>query len=96
MTTLDAVRQRRTEILELARKHGATNVRIFGSVLRGDDGADSDVDLLVDAPGPTSAWFPAGLILDLEELLRRKVDVITERGLSPFIRDRVLREAQPV
>ena len=96
MTTLDAVRQRRTEILDLARKHGATNVRIFGSVLRGEDDPDSDVDLLVDAPGPTSAWFPAGLILDLEALLRRKVDVITERGLSPFIRDRVLREAQPV
>jgi len=96
MTTLDAVRQRRAEILDLARKHGATNVRIFGSVLRGDDSPDSDVDLLVDAPGPTSAWLLAGLILDLEELLRRKVDVITERGLSPFIRDRVLREAQPV
>jgi len=96
MTTLDVVRHRRTEILEVARKHGATNVRIFGSVLRGEDHPDSDVDLLVDAPGPTSAWFPAGLILDLEELLRRKVDVITERGLSPFIRDRVLREAQPV
>ena len=96
MTTLDAVRQRRAEILELARKHGATNVRIFGSVLRGEDDPDSDVDLLVDATGSTSAWFPAGLILDLEELLRLKVDVITERGLSPFIRERVLREAQPV
>lgn len=96
MTTLDAVRHRRTEILEIARKHGATNVRIFGSVLRGEDHPDSDVDLLVDAPGPTSDWFPAGLILDLEELLRRKVNVITERGLSPIIRDVVLHEAQPM
>jgi predicted nucleotidyltransferase len=96
MTTLDAVRQHRPEILELARKHGAANVRIFGSVLRGDDDLQSDIDLLVDAPGPTSAWFPAGLILDLEALLVRKIDVITERGLNPFIRDEVLREAQPV
>jgi predicted nucleotidyltransferase len=96
MTTLDSIRQRRSEILEVARKHGATNVRIFGSVARGDDGPDSDIDILVDAPGPTSAWFPAGLILDLEELLRRRVEVITERGLNPFIRDEVLREAQLV
>jgi hypothetical protein len=96
MTTLDAVRHRRREILEVARKHGATNVRIFGSVLRGEDAPDSDIDLLVDAPGTTSAWFPAGLVLDLEELLGRRVDVITERGLNPFIRDDVLREAQPV
>lgn len=96
MTTLDAVRQHRSEILELARKHGVTNVRIFGSVLRGDDDLQSDIALLVDAPGPTSAWFPAGLILDLEALLVRKIDVVTERSLNPFIRDEVLREAQPV
>ena len=61
MTTLDAVRQHRSEILALARKHGAANVRIFGSVLRGEDKPDSDIDLLIDAPGPTSPWFPAGL-----------------------------------
>ena len=96
MTTLDAVRQHRSEILELARKHGAANVPVFGSVVRGDDEPDSDIDLLVDAPGPTSAWFPAGLILDLEVLLARRIDVITERGLNPFIRDQVLDEAQPV
>lgn len=96
MTTLDTIRRRRSEIIELARKHGATNVRIFGSVLRGDDDPSSDIDLLVNASGPTSPWFPAGLILDLEELLSRKVDVVTERGLSPFVRDQVLREAQPV
>ena len=96
MTTLDAIRCRRNDILEIAGKHGATNVRIFGSVLRGDDGPASDIDLLVDTAGTTSPWFPAGLILDLEELLARKIDVVTERGLSPFIREHVLREAQPV
>ena len=96
MTTLDAIRGRRKDIREIAGKHGATNVRIFGSVLRGDDGPASDIDLLVDTAGVTSAWFPAGLILDLEELLARKIDVVTERGLNPFIRERVLREARPV
>jgi len=96
MTTLDAIRCRRNDILEIARKHGATNVRIFGSVMRGDDGPASDIDLLVDTAGATSPWFPAGLILDLEELLARRIDVVTERGLNPFIRDQVLREAQPV
>jgi uncharacterized protein len=96
MTTLNAVRQHRSEILELARKHGAANVRVLGSALRGNDEPDSDIDLLVDAPGPTSAWFPAGLILDQEALLSRKIDVVTERGLSAVIRDQVLDEAQPV
>jgi hypothetical protein len=96
MTTLDAIRGRRKDILEIAGKHGATNVRIFGSVLRGDDGPTSDIDLLVDTAGVTSAWFPAGPILDLEELLARKIDVVTERGLNPFIREQVLREARPV
>ena len=96
MTTLDSIRRRRKDILEIAAKHGATNVRIFGSVARGDDGPASDIDLLVDTEGVTSAWFPAGLILDLEELLARKIDVVTDRGLNPFIREQVLREAQPV
>ena len=96
MTTMDAVRRRRTEILEIARRHGATNVRIFGSVVRGEERPDSDIDLLVDTAGVTSAWFPAGLILDLEELLARKIDIVTERGLNPFLRDQVLREAQQV
>ena len=96
MTTMEAVRRRRTEILEIARRHGATNVRIFGSVVRGEERHDSDIDLLVDVAGVTSAWFPAGLILDLEDLLARKIDIVTERGLNPFMRDQVLREAQPV
>ena len=96
MTGLDAVRQHRSTILEIARRHGATNVRVFGSVARGEDTPDSDIDFLVDTTEDTSAWFPAGLILDLEEPLGRKIDVITERGLNQFLRDRVLREAQAV
>src|SRR5437870_9033942 len=64
------LRENRTEIQRIAAKHGAYNVRVFGSVARGDAGPSSDVDLLVEAGSVTSSWFPAGLILDLEDLLR--------------------------
>jgi predicted nucleotidyltransferase len=91
--TIEQVYEKRDEILRIAAKHGARDVRIFGSVARGDADEDSDVDLLVEVGPTTSSWFPAGLILDLEELLGRPVEVVTERGLSPYLRDRVLREA---
>ena len=70
--------------------------RLFGSVARGDAQAESDVDFLIEAGPVTSSWFPAGLILDLEDLLGKRVEVVTERGLDPLIRDRVLREAVPL
>lgn len=96
MRTEDLVQAKRKEILEIARRHGAVDVRIFGSAARGEARPDSDVDLLVK-PGPkTSAWFPAGLILDLEDLLGRKVDVLTEGALHWYIRDRILAEAVPL
>ena len=88
--------EKRDEISEIAARHGARNVRVFGSVARGDDGAASDVDLLVDAGPDTSAWFPAGLILDLEGLLDRRVEVVTERALLASLREQVLREARPL
>jgi len=88
--------EKREQILEIAARHGARNVRVFGSVARGEASPDSDVDLLVDV-GPThSRWFPAGLVLDLEELLDREVDVVTEDALHWYIRDRVLEEAVPL
>jgi len=96
MTVQDAVSQHREEILRIAAQHGATNVRVFGSVARGTDGPDSDIDLLVDVTGKTSPWFPAGLMLDLEDLLGVTVDVVTEPALHHVIRDRVLREARPL
>ena len=96
MRTEDLVQTKRKEILEIARRHGAVDVRIFGSTARGEARPDSDVDLLVK-PGPeTSAWFPAGLILDLEQLLGRKVDVLTDGALHWYIRDRILAEAVPL
>ena len=92
----DLVHEKRDQILQVAARHGAYNVRIFGSAARGTAGPDSDLDILVDV-GPThSAWFPAGLILDLEALLECEVDVVTQDALHWYIRDRVLAEAVPL
>ncbi len=87
---------KRAEIREIAARHGARNVRIFGSVARGEARAGSDFDFLVDAGPVTSSWFPAGLILDLEDALGGRVEVVTEQGLDPLLRERVLGEAIPV
>ena len=92
----DLVRLKRDEILEIARRHGAGNVRVFGSVARGESGPDSDLDLLIDIVGPTTSWFPGGLLVDLEELLGRRVDVVEASALHRRIRDRVLAEARPL
>jgi predicted nucleotidyltransferase len=90
------LREKRDEIQRVAAKHGARNVRVFGSVARGESQAYSDIDLLVDTGPETSSWFPAGLVLDLEEILGCKVEVVTEKGLSPYLKERVLREALPL
>jgi len=94
--TFELVRAKREEIRKIAAKHGARNIRVFGSVARGSARPSSDVDFLVDVEPVTSSWFPAGLVSDLESLLGRRVDVVTERGLNPLIRDEVLQEAVPV
>ena len=96
MTGEEIFGDQRGEIERIAAKHGANNVRVFGSVVRSEARPESDIDFLVNAGPKTSSWFPAGLILDLQELLGRPVEVVTEKGLSPFIRDRVLREAVPL
>jgi hypothetical protein len=88
--------EKREEIRRIAAIHGATNVRVFGSVARGEARQDSDLDLLVDAGPETSSWFPAGLVLDLEEILGCKVEVVTEKGLNPYLKERVLQEALPL
>ena len=90
------IQEKRDEICAIAAKHGAYNIRIFGSVVRGQAGPDSDIDFLIDAGPTTSSWFPAGLVLDLQKILGRRVEVVTEKALSPFIRDYVLREAIPL
>jgi len=88
--------EKREEIRRIAAMHGAINVRVFGSVARGEAQEGSDLDLLVDTGPDTSSWFPAGLIVDLEEILGCKVEVVTEKGLNPYLRERVLQEALPL
>jgi len=96
MGIAEVLRAKREEILRIAAQHGARNVRIFGSVARGEAKLDSDVDVLVDLEPGRSLLEHAALMLELEELLRCKVDVATERGLRARVRDRVLREAVPL
>jgi len=96
MTIDQLLREKRNEIQRIAAKHGARNVRIFGSVARRETHADSDIDLLVDTSPETSSWFPAGLVLELEEILGCKVEVVTENGLNPHLKERVLEEAVPL
>src|SRR5258708_33971724 len=83
-------------LLRLAAHHGAGNVRLFGSVARGEETPESDVDILVDVTGETTPWFPGSLVADLEQLLGRPVQVVIRRSLSPLIRDSVFREAVPL
>jgi predicted nucleotidyltransferase len=71
-------------------------VRVFGSVVRGEADEQSDIDLLVDTTEQTSPWFPVGLIQDLEDLLGRKVDIVTEGGIYWLLRRRILKEARPL
>jgi hypothetical protein len=96
MTLEQLLHEKRDEIRRIATAHGAYNIRVVGSVARGEATPQSDLDLLIDVGSTTSAWFPAGLLLDLEDLLGCHVDVVTERALHPALRERVLREAVPL
>ncbi len=89
----EILKRRREEILRIAAKHGAHNVRVFGSVARGEAGPDSDVDFLVEMEKGRSLFDLGGLLMDLQELLGRPIDVVTEKGLRDRIRPRVLRDA---
>jgi predicted nucleotidyltransferase len=90
--TLDALRERRREILSVAERRGARNVRVFGSVARGEAGAESDVDFLVDMDPGRTVLDLSELILDLQEMLRHKVDVVEIRRASACA-NRILHEA---
>ncbi len=89
----ELIRAKRDDILHTATKYGAFNVRVFGSVARGDADEQSDLDLLVDMEAGRSLFDLGGLLTELEELLGCNVDVVTEQGLRDRIRERVLREA---
>lgn len=90
------LRKYRAEILDLAKRHGAGNVRVFGSLARDEGAETSDLDLLVTLAEGTSLLDLVGLKQDLEDLVHRPVDVVTERSLSPYLRERVLSEAVPL
>jgi predicted nucleotidyltransferase len=96
MALEELLKDKREEILNLAAKHGAYNVRVFGSAARGEAGEDSDIDLLVEFEPDRSLLDHAALVLDLEEILGRKVDVVTEKGLYWLLRQRILKEARPL
>ena len=93
---LPYVRSKRIEILDLAKRHGARNVRLFGSVVRGEEDEASDIDFLVDMEPGRSLMDLGGFLMDLQEKLEFRVDVVTEKGLRSRIHDRVLKEAVPL
>jgi uncharacterized protein len=91
--SLDELRSRRQQILDLATRHGARNVRVFGSTIRGDERPDSDIDFLVEVESGRTLLDVIAFEQDLEELLGRSVDVLTDGGLSPYLQERILAEA---
>ena len=88
------LQKKRQEIIDIAAKHGAYNVIIFGSVARGEETENSDIDLLIDYDlDKITPWFPSGLMQDLQAMLGRKVDIVTVNGLKERIKEKVLQEA---
>jgi len=94
MTRTEQIKLNRKAIQRLAKQYGVTDIRVFGSVARGDDAAQSDIDFLVDMEPGRSLFDMGGLLMDLETLLGCKVDVVTEKSLHWYIREKVLSEAR--
>jgi predicted nucleotidyltransferase len=96
MSLFQELEKRRDEIISLGEEFGAGNIRVFGSVAREEEGPDSDIDILVAMKPNSSIFKRIGFQQELEKLLDRKVDVLTYRGLQPYIKDRILNEARPI
>jgi len=96
MNPVTLVKDKREEILRISAAHGAKNVRVFGSVARNEAGDDSDIDFLVDLEPGRSLLDLGGLLVDLEHLLTRRVDIVTEQGLHWYLRDKIINEARPL
>jgi len=92
----EIIADKKEQILALATKYGASNVRVFGSVANGTADKNSDIDFLVDLEKGRSLFDLGGLLMDFQQLLNRKVDVVTDNGLHWYIKDRVLSEATPI
>lgn len=86
----------RAQLRSLARRYGLSSIRVFGSMARDDAGSASDVDFLVEGPAPLSGFLLGALLMDAQDLLGRKVDIVTVNSLHPLMRDRVLRESLPL
>jgi predicted nucleotidyltransferase len=93
MNMTELLRLKKAEVQKIARQHGAMNLRVFGSVARGEAGEGSDLDLLVEMESGRSLLDLVAIKQDLEDLLGCKVDVVTEAAVSPHLRERVLNEA---
>ena len=96
MTVLDQIEAQRQAISDIAERHGALRLRLFGSVARGEERPDSDVDLLVALRDDCGFEDYLALAEELEKLLGRKVDLVSERGLSPYFRPYIEAEARPL
>jgi hypothetical protein len=96
MTLKNVLKQRRHEIIRIANQYGAHNIRIFGSVGKETERPDSDVDFLVDLQKERSLMDLGGMVFDLQQLLGRNVDIVTENGLHWYIKEAVLKEAGPL
>lgn len=96
MTRSEQIQLHRKQILRLAKRYGVTEMRVFGSVARGEDTPYSDVDFLVEMEPGRSLFDLGGLLMDLEKLLGCEVDLLTEKSLHWYIRERVLSEAKPL
>jgi predicted nucleotidyltransferase len=96
MDPAQLLREKQQDILDLAARHGATNVRIFGSVARGEYSNEGDIDFLVDMEPERSLFDLGGLLMDLQDLLGCKIDIGTTKLLKRAIRDDVLKEAVPL
>jgi hypothetical protein len=92
----EIIADKKEQILVLAAKYGASNVRVFGSVANGTANSNSDIDFLVDMEKDRSLFDMGGLLMDLQELFGRKVDVVTENGLHWYIKNRIISEAKPI
>jgi predicted nucleotidyltransferase len=93
MSSFEKVQKQRQLILAIAKRYGVSNVRVFGSVARGDDKQDSDVDFLVDLDSGRTLFDLGGFLMEVQQLLGRRVDVVTGDGLHWFVRDQVIQEA---
>ncbi|HKU51605.1 MAG TPA: nucleotidyltransferase family protein, partial [Nitrospira sp.] len=96
MMTADILKAKRHDILQLAAQHGAHHVRVSGSVARGESGTTSDIDLLVKMDQGCSLLDLIELSQELESVLQCKVDILTDEGLSPYLKERIHAEAVPL